>query len=181
MSPSSFGQTLGRQLHPGVDFFPAVLGGYGRRWNYAVSHIEGRTTNGALRTIIALGVVKALGESTNGVVGWVTNDEIPELDRREREYDRVDVSGFTTVTAAVTTSITTSTPIDIDGQIVTYVPRPTAIANYEAARDNGTAAIEQRYWDIVEQAFRDLGDGQLERYRATTPAPDVPIDKIERH
>ena len=58
--------------------------------------------------------------------------------------------------------------------IVTYVPRPSAVERYEAARDEGRAAIRRSYWDLVSQAFADLGDDHSTSY-AATPAPDVPV------
>lgn len=173
-SPASFGFTLGREVRPGIDYFEAEIAGYGRRWNYGVMHSIGASVDhdGTARewTIVALGVVPSAVETTNGVVGWVDEDELIELDRRERHYDRVVVSDVATVVGGRR----------LDGSIVTYVPRADATACYADARDRGVAAIEQRYWDLVGGAFEALGDIQLARYRATTPAPDVPIVAMTR-
>lgn len=174
--PASFGTTLGRELRPGVDFFEAELAGFGRRWNYGVMHTEGTTIEdgGAERawTIVALGVVPAEGETANGVVGWVDAAELPGLDRRERHYDRVDV------TARVRASgIPAGGPAVA---VVTYVPRPEARRHYEDARDAGRAAVERRYWDHVDGAFAALGEDRRARYHATTPPPDVPIVDLLR-
>jgi cation transport regulator ChaC len=172
VSPESFGATIGRDLRSGIDLFEAELAGYGRRWNYALGSSSGRLTDGSrdeqLRTIIALGLVAADDEAANGIIGWVRDDEVGALDRRERRYDRVDVT-------ALTTSAT-----DVEGPIVTYVPRLEAVDDYEAARDQGVAAIELRYWDLVDHAFGELGPRQLAQYRATTPPPDVPILEMTR-
>jgi cation transport regulator ChaC len=169
VSPHSFGHTLGRDLRPGVDFFEAEISGYGRRWNYGTSSMFTAPLAPGLEPrewmFIALGVVAAADETTNGVIGWVNDDELAELDRRERRYDRVDVSALATVDAAVS----------VDAPIVTYVPRREALIAYEAARQRGQAAITKRYWDLVDGAFADLGVDRHERYRATTPAPDIPI------
>lgn len=174
VSPESFGRTLRRQLVPGIDFFPAELTGFGRRWNYGVMHSTGTWTdaNGAQheRTIVALGVVESAAERVNGVVAWVDDDELIELDRRERHYDRVDVAQSTTVQGAV----------EIRGSIVVYVPREEAVDHYTAARDRGVAAIERRYWNLVDAAFDALGAGQRQRFHATTPAPDVPVLDLAR-
>lgn len=172
VSPTSFGATLGRELRPGRDLFEAELVDYGRRWNYGVMHTEGTTTepDGAERawTIVALGVVAAAGETVNGVVGWVDDAELAALDRRERHYDRVDVTGHATVDGGVS------------GEIVTYVPRLEAQRHYEAARDAGRAAVELRYWQLVDRAFAELGPDRHQRYHATTPRPDVPIVELRR-
>ena len=116
---------------PGIDFFEAELTGFGRRWNYGVLHSTGVwiDDDGAEhdRTIVALGVVESPAESVNGVVGWVDVDELTDLDRRERHYDRVDVVAATTV----------HTDHTIDGSIMVYVPKPESIEHYERARDAG--------------------------------------------
>ena len=70
--------------------------------------------------------------------------------------------------------------IGVTGPIVTYVPRPEPQELYLAARDRGDAAVEQRYWDLVDGAFDDLGRDRRDRYRSTTPPPDVPILAMRR-
>ena len=117
VDPSSFGATLGRALRPGVDFFEAELAGFGRRWNYGVMHVSasGRGPEGdeVEYTIVALGIVRAPDETVNGVVGWVTHDELALLDHRERHYDRIDVTADTTVHGAQ----------DFSGPVAVYYPR----------------------------------------------------------
>lgn len=173
VSPASFGHTLGRSLRPGIDLHEAEIGGYGRRWNYGVASMRGETDepDGSVRywTIVALGIVESRDETVNGVIGWVEGDELVALDLREQQYDRVDVTGLATVHG-----------IEVRGPIVTYVPRREPRALYESARDRGEAAVERRYWDLVDGAFADLGADRRERYRATTPAPDVPIVAMRR-
>lgn len=168
VSQASFGSTVGRTPQPGVDFHEAELHGYGRRWNYGVASRRGESdaSDGSVRqwTIVALGIVASDGESANGVIGWADPVEIEALDRREQQYDRVDVTDLVVVRDA-----------EVDAPIVTYVPRREPRARYEEARDRGEAAVEQRYWDLVDGAFAALGPDRRERYRATTPDPDIPI------
>lgn len=179
VDPESMARTIGRVAEHGIDFFQADLAGYGRRWNYGVMHMVGHWTadDGTTidsGTIVALGVVPAADEQVNGVVASVAGGELTNLDRRERNYDRVDVTDKITL-------------LDdeggvVSGSIYTYVPRPESIAAYEAARDNGTAGIRRTYWELVDRAFAAFGDDQAERYRTSTPAPDVPVvDLLEAH
>lgn len=172
VSPDSFGHTLGRRPRLGIDFFEAEITGYGRRWNYGSLRSTGRATDhtGTIRewAIIALGVTPAAGETVNGTVGWVDHDELVGLDRRERHYDRVDVSSLATVHG------------EVDGPIVTYVPRPEAIERYTQARDRGEAAVDRRYFDLVDRAFAELGEDRRQRYHATTEAPGIPILALQR-
>ncbi|NND75342.1 MAG: gamma-glutamylcyclotransferase [Ilumatobacter sp.] len=171
VSPTSFGFTLGRELLMGVDVFEAELDGYGRRWNYgtATRFWAPRLDDGRDHhwTFVALGIEAAAGETTNGVVAHVTDDELPALDRRERNYDRVDVTDQVTIHGRGGPST--------GDRIVTYVPGATAIDLYETARARGEAAITRRYWDLVDGAFAALGHDRRERYHATTPLPDIPV------
>ena len=121
-------------------------------------------------TLVALGIVRAADESVNGVIGWVEADELALLDRRERHYDRVDVTDNATVHGAG----------EFTDSVAVYFPRQEAVAHYERARDAGRAAIEQRYWDLVDHAFAKFGADALARYRRTTPAPDVPVMDLPR-
>ena len=171
VDPESLGRTLGRVVTPGVDFLAADLTGWGRRWNYGVGHVVGswRRSDGIViddGVIVALGVVAAPGEAVNGIVARVSEVEIAALDQRERDYDRVDV------TAAVTVHGLSPEP---DARIVTYVPRPSAVERYEAARDQGRAGIRNTYWGLVDAAFAVWGADHLARYRSSTPLPDVPV------
>ena len=179
VGPESMARTIGRVAVHKVDFFQADLAGYGRRWNYGVMHFAGqwKRDDGVDiddGTIVALGVVESADETVNGVVASVAGDELGNLDRRERNYDRVDVTNLITV-------------LDddggtVDGVVYTYVPRPASIEAYETARDNGTAGIRRTYWDQVDEAFAAFSTEQVERYRASTPAPDIPVvDLLEAH
>jgi cation transport regulator ChaC len=184
VSTVSFGHTLGRDLTPGVDFFEAEIAGYGRRWNYGTDYrftsIDDRDPEPKRWTFVALGLVHADEESTNGVIAWVTDEELVALDARERNYDRVDVTGRARLGDEARTAAR-------DATIVTYVPRSEPIARYEAAKQRRDAAITRRYWDLVDGAFADLGEGRRERYHATTPAPDIPVidqpehEVVQRH
>ncbi len=171
VSPSSLAKTIGRRAKPERDFHRATLTGYGRRWNYGVGHINAAWTgaDGAEvpdGTVVALGLVASPDETTNGVIASVDAEELAALDHRERDYARVEVTAQTTF----------ADDIALGGlPIVTYVPRPLAVERYETARDRGTAGVRQLYWDLVDDAFERLGEGERDCYRASTPDPDVPI------
>ena len=164
VSPTSLASTIGR--HVASDDIVAVdLHGYGRRWNYGSLHLRGDWRDDDIDihqgVVISLGLVPSDTEHCNGVVVLVTDDELAQLDWRERDYERTDV--------------TDRIETDLAGlPIVTYVPRSSAVERYEAARDDHRAAIRRSYWDLVDQAFVDLGDHHSTTY-ATTPAPDVPV------
>lgn len=168
VSLASLGRTLQRQPVLGVDVFAATLDGYQRRWNYAISKARGRDRAGRLWTLIALGLAVDATARVNGVVARVSVEELEHLDRRESRYDRVDVTQLIDADAA----------LGIDASVVTYVPRPAAIAAMQAAGEARQAAIERRYWDLVLDAFDNLG--QRDEFLATTPASEFPILELER-
>ncbi len=174
VDPESLGRTLGRRVTPGADFLAAELTGWGRRWNYGVGHVVGTwcRADGIVvddGVIVALGVVAAADETVNGIVALVSDIEIAALDQRERDYDRVDVTASVTVRGAA---------LEPEARVVTYVPRPSAIERYEAARDRGRAGIRSTYWGLVDAAFAVWGAEDLLRYRSSTPPPDVPVVAI---
>lgn len=171
VSRASFEQTLGRSIPHGHSH-PAVLHGFGRRWNYASPRRRGSwiTSEGAVEggTVVCLGVAAADGETANGSVIAVSDDELAGVDRREADYDRVDVTDLVEIDG------TTSRR----GRVVTYVPRAAAVERFRLARAAGAAAVERRYWDLVVDAFAAFGRSALDRYHATTPVPDVPIADV---
>ena len=75
---------------------------------------RGRTAPTIDYTLVALGVVRAAEETVNGVVGWVEADELALLDRRERHYDRVDVTDRHNGARCG----------DVSGSVAVYVPAP---------------------------------------------------------
>ncbi|MBG7604271.1 MAG: gamma-glutamylcyclotransferase [Actinobacteria bacterium] len=170
VSPSSMATTIGRTVDSTTDVAVAHLDGYGRRWNYGSLHKRGDWHDGEVEItgglVVSLGLEADATESCNGVAVRVTADELAQLDWRERDYERTDV----------TDQIRLEGPV-ISGRIVTYVPRTSAVDRYEQARDDGRAAIERRYWDLVHGAFNELGAGHREHF-SKTPDPDIPVVDI---
>lgn len=171
VSPTSLASTIGRHVAPG-DIIAAHLHGYERRWNYGSLHLRGDWRHNDIDVhqgvVISLGLVPADGEHCNGVAVRVTEEELAQLDWRERDYERTDV------TDRIEADRIEADLALVGGAIVTYVPRSSAIERYEKARDDRRAAIRRSYWDLVSQAFADLGDNHSTTY-AATPPPDVPV------
>ncbi len=178
VSPASLALTIGHLVQPSA-VAVAELGGYGRRWNYGAQHVRGAWTHDGVDivdgVIVALGLVDAADETCNGVAVEVTDDELAGLDRRERDYQRTDVTDRITILDGVD-GVAAAQPAG--ARFVTYVPRASAVDRYAAGRDAGRAAIRADYWDLVDGAFAALGRAHLSRYR-TTPAPDVPIVEMQ--
>ena len=166
VSPTSMATTIGRTVAD-ADVAVAHLDGYGRRWNYGSLHLRGDWQHdGAVVTqglVVSLGLVESDHESCNGVIVRVTADELAMLDWRERDYERTDV---------------TDTIRRDDGvrpeRVMTYVPRPSAVERYEAARDRRQAGIRQSYWELVSAAFgtsaATTSSATRQRPRPTSPS-----------
>jgi dephospho-CoA kinase len=172
VSPTSLATTIGRTV-AADDVIVAHLDGYGRRWNYGSMHLRGDWHHDGVDVtqglVVSLGLVAADTETCNGVIVRVTADELAQLDWRERDYQRTDVTDL--IRLDHDHHHPEHRPID---RVATYVPRPSAVERYEAARDRAQAAIRLSYWDLVNAAFGDLGGDHLARY-AATPSPDVPV------
>jgi cation transport regulator ChaC len=94
----------------------------------------------------------------NGIVIELSEAELDRLDIREIRYDRVDVSDS----------------VEGDGlpeRIVTYTAKPF----HFAPEPPDDSIILATYAAAVEQGFENLGPGELDHYRATTPYP------VDRH
>ena len=129
VSPSSLASTIGRTVSVGNGMHIAELAGYQRAWNYGSEVLrgdwigdDGTETIGGL--VVSLGIVAAPGDSINGVVFAVDDDELADLDWRERAYDRIDVTDRITL-------IDQSASVQLDDPVAVYLPRPVSIARYE--------------------------------------------------
>jgi hypothetical protein len=162
--PESAGLTLERPI---PEARPARLRDWKRRWSLGRDNLTCEKTfeleNGH-RPEWILGLNVERGEdpagAVNGVVIEVTEAELDRLDIREIRYDRAEVSGL----------------VDGEGlpeRIVTY----TAKEWHFRPEPPPDAFILANYARTVESAFEVLGEGELERYLATTGP--YPVDRVE--
>lgn len=96
--------------------------------------------------------------SVNGVCFAVDDDELLALDARERNYDRLDVSGAIPGVA---------------GPICTYVGSAAGRRRLTEARSAGRAVVSGAYVDAVRAAFDALGPGQLATFDRTSDLADL--------
>lgn len=168
---------LGRRLEPDA-YAAAELRDYRRVWNVAMDNrvvIPGYAKvfeePGSGRRpdvrVTFLNVEPYPGSAVNGIVFRVDADELERIDRREWNYDLVDVTGF----------VATALP----GRVLTSVAKPEAVARYERGRAEGKAVVQRAYHEGVVASFRALGEDAFARYRASTRPPDVPlVDLVKR-
>lgn len=99
------------------------------------------------------------GGPVNGVCRPVDADALAALDRRERNYDRVDVSAL----------------VDgVPGRVWTYRGSASGRARRDGALREGRLVVARAYVELVEAAFAAAGPDALHAYRATTDPPPCP-------
>jgi cation transport regulator ChaC len=108
------------------------------------------------------------GGAVNGVCRKVGAETLAWLDRRERNYARVDVSDRVGLAR---------------GRVWAYAGLAESRERLRAARGEGRAVIARGYHDAVLRGFEALGDVELARFRGSTEATDglplLALDRIE--
>ncbi len=166
---------LGRPLDSGDG--PCRLEGYRRTWNVAMDnrvrlpdykfYLDPVTGQAPGVFVAYLNVMPAVGRRVNGLVIRVDQDQLERLDRRERNYYRIDVTD----------------KIDVfrPGRVWVYVGKPEGVARYEEGLRTGTLVVTRGYLDLVDEAFAALGEAQLAEYRDTTDPMPGPVVDLELH
>ncbi len=163
-------------LAAGAGGRPATLRGLRRTWGVAMDNaqvipgykvwVEPRSGRRPAVHVAFLDLEQAgPGHAVNGVLLPVGPRELAALDRRERNYARVDVSHRAQVP---------------DARVWAYAGRADARERCASARAAGTAVVVRPYLAEVRAAFAALGPAQLALYEASTAAPGVPVADLER-
>jgi cation transport regulator ChaC len=160
VSPASAAETLGRAVEP----IPARLQGWRRRWTICRDNLASEKTfalaDGSVPPyVLGLNLEPDPDCAANGVLIELTPAEADRLDLREVRYDRTDVTGAAELAEGELPEM----------RVITYVAKP---GRYAPSPPAG-AVVMATYVSTVEAAFAALGDGELERFRATTDAPPV--------
>ena len=100
----------------------------------------------------------------NGVVIKVNSKELEILDYRERYYDKLD--------------ITDKLSNQYNGRVYVYIAKKEYTDGYENNKDR--IVISKNYFNLVNNAFKSLGDQEYNIYLDSTSNPEVPIDNIDR-
>jgi gamma-glutamylcyclotransferase (GGCT)/AIG2-like uncharacterized protein YtfP len=111
----------------------------------------------------------ALGDGAariNGLCLPVDDAALEQLDRRERNYERADVSDR----------------IEADGaRVWAYFGKAAARERLAEGRRSGTAVIDADYVRTVEAGFAALGDQELATARTSLEPGDLPVVELTRH
>jgi cation transport regulator ChaC len=151
---------------------PARLHGWRRAWGVAMDNTV--TIPGYKRyldpdgrrpavCVAFLDVREEAGSWVNGVCVPVGPEELAALDERERNYDRVEITGA--VPGA-------------PGRTWTYVGREASRERYDTAMDAGRCVVARSYARTVEHGFRALGE--WDDFVATTDDERPPLRDLRR-
>jgi gamma-glutamyl AIG2-like cyclotransferase len=113
-----------------------------------------------------LDIVEAPGTTVNGVLAPVDPGTLADLDRRERNYDRVEVTDAIDDPPA--------------GRVWAYAGSPEGRGRLEAGAAAGTAVVQRRYLDDVHRGFRRLGQAEHDRFVATTDLDSLEVVDLDR-
>jgi cation transport regulator ChaC len=155
---------------------PCHLRGYRRAWNVAMDNSlsvpgykyyrDARDGSRPQVFVAFLNLVPAPGASVNGVLFPVDSARLAELDRRERNYERCDVSE--------------SLSEPFDGRVWTYIGSQAAEQRFRDGFECGCAVIDKRYLDSVREGFKLLTDGSLEEFEASTDPHGCAVLELAR-
>ena len=106
------------------------------------------------------------GAWVNGALIVVDDDLLAGLDRRERSYERHEVTPFVDA--------------DVDGPVWAYVGRPEARERLRRGRADGTAVVSRAYHDKVRADFAALGAPMLRDFDRTTAPLTLPLVELVR-
>ena len=161
---------IGERLFPAL---PGRLHGFRRRWGVAMNNWEASADEkhfvdpeSGLKPSLAvayLDIEAAPGEAVNGLAVPVDAARLGELDSREINYERIDVSSA----------------FEPPSAHAVFAYRGTAAARRRAAADGVEIFASRQYVERIERAFAALGPGQLDEYRRTTEPLPFPVRELE--
>jgi cation transport regulator ChaC len=163
VSPASAAQTLGEPLELGA---PARLRGWRRRWSTVRDNLASEKTfapaegGEPFRFCLGLNIEPDADDAAiNGALLRLSEPQLERLDLREMRYDRAEVTELV------------EADVRRGARVIAYVAKP----QHHHPEPPAGAVIMASYLRAVEAAFADLGDDQLELYRATTDTPPVEV------
>ncbi len=157
---------------------PAQLAGRRRTWGVAMDNrfdVPGykhyRLRADGSRPPVCVAFLDLLDDdpraTTTGVCVPVDNAQLPLIDHRERNYERIDV----------TESLADGGP---GGVVWAYVGTSTGRRRLQDARERGCAVISRDYLERTRAAFAALGPAALARFDDGAAARDLPVWDLDR-
>jgi dephospho-CoA kinase len=154
---------------------PAVLRGRRRGWGVAMDntvdvpgykHYRLRADGSRPAVFVAyLDLFEDPAATTHGVCVAVGETQLAAIDHRERNYERVDVTGAVTPAR---------------GTVWVYVGSAFGRRRLDRAREAGLAVISRDYLERTSASFAALGAEARADFEAGAAAGDLPVWDLER-
>ncbi len=167
-------QYLKRQLKPNSDYTICGLHSFYRCWNVAMNnqvdlpdykYYRDRFTNNRLNGFVTfLNIRPHPDRIISGILFRVSNAELRNLDLRERNYQRIDITNQLNIKAQ---------------NAWVYIGSKDAEKRYQEGLRQEKAVVSQDYYNSVQNAYRSLGEKEWADYLATTDKPSLPIMDLE--
>ena len=116
--------------------------------------------------VVFLNIVRCNGARVNGLVREVAEAELIELDSRERNYSRTDISAH--IAPA------------IEGTVWAYMGTSDAVERFRKGLSEQRAVIGREYLEGVKRQFAALGDQALREYEDLTEVAPCPLRDLKR-
>ena len=168
-------QYLGRDLTPGLDYRFCSLKNFQRCWNVAMDnrvdlpgykyYVDCNTGNRFDGFVTFINVRPQRNQRIMGILFAVGDRELANLDRRERNYQRINV--------------TNNVDIEVQSPIWTYIGLEQAEKRYQQGLKQSNGTISQAYWNSIHQAYLSLGKKAFANYIRTTDCPEIPVRDLE--
>lgn len=107
------------------------------------------------------------GTTVNGTLRAVSDAELDALDRRERNYERIDLTDAVTGASG-------------GGPVYAYMGSPAGRARLERGRAEGRAVVPHAYLELVRAAFAELGPDEERAFLASTDLDALPVRDLDR-
>jgi cation transport regulator ChaC len=147
-----------------------------RAWNVAMDnsvslpgykyYLDARDSSRPEVFVTFLNLVAAPGHQVNGMLVPVSAQELLELDRRERNYERREV--------------TTSIEGDTGGCVWSYFGGPEACRRFDAGLRAARAVIDESYLEGVRAGFEALAADALAEFEQSTDPHGCQLLKLLR-
>lgn len=158
--------------------FVADLAGLRRIWGVAMDNRrdlpgykyytdgDGRRPDAFVAYLDLVAAPDDTSATVNGLCLPVDDATLRQLDRRERNYERTDVSDRVAAGGA---------------RVWAYIGMAAARERLAEGRRTATAVIDAGYVRTVEAGFAVLGDDELASVRASLAPGDLPVVELTRH
>ncbi|MDQ3677015.1 MAG: gamma-glutamylcyclotransferase [Actinomycetota bacterium] len=152
------------------------LDGYRRRWTVAMDNsvdlpgykyfVDPDTGERPHVFVTFLNIEPDASSAVNGIAVPVSDATLAELELRERNYSRCDVTAMMRE--------------DIGGQVYAFVGRRDALQRFASGSREGRAVISLAYYEQVLKGFGRRGEAALEEFKRSTDEPACPVIPLTR-